>query len=658
MLNKAQQYLKQFFGYDSFRPGQEKIISSILDRKDTLGIMPTGGGKSICYEIPALCFSGLTVVISPLISLMKDQIDQLSAIRYPAAMLNSTVDYPNQVVIKQAIEDRRIKLLYLTPERFANPRFTEWLKRQSVSLFCVDEAHCISEWGHDFRVEYRRLANVISELDNPPVLALTATATAEVKDDIIKSLRMTKPNVFISGFNRDNLTYHIMEADNSEDKDDMLIRYLETATVPGIIYVSSVKAGNNLYYKLAQALPQKKIGLYHGSLQPHQRKGVQEAFLNDQVEILIATNAFGMGVNKTNIRFVVHYNIPGTIESYYQETGRAGRDGLMSECLLLYMKGDERIQEYFIESKNPTISDMRTLLAELVKLNKLGNIYKDDIPKMIDDRKINSFKLDSAYKQLLMLHFIEENAVFNPSVTITILKDNKDESLVSFFEELRSMAEYNEVSVNMGYLCRRCDSTEKQILNMLDRLQKNKTIRYVYVRPGQIVSILKDTISDQDADAYIKHTREKTAKDTAKFRAVVRYATDHTQCRRKYLLGYFGEQYTETNCGKCDVCLGSRRQTAPLEITDLHKSILRFFWMNEKKIGRRNAVRIMCGAYDCDPKYRSWDEFAMLKGTSPERVESIISQLLKHQLLASTAGQYPVIYVTDRGLNEIKKKKW
>lgn len=337
--------LKTHFGFSEFRPLQEPIIRSILDKKDTVVLMPTGGGKSLCYQLPALIFEGITLVVSPLIALMKDQVDALQANGISAAFLNSTLDLQEMNDRIEAVRQGKIKILYVAPERLALPHFREFLQDIPLSLVAIDEAHCISEWGHDFRPDYRNLKSLRSDFAHVPIVALTATATERVRNDIIRELHLENPQVFFSTFNRENLHYAVVPKQDAFEK---LTHFLyKHKNESAIIYCFSRKDTE----ELAQDL--KKIGLkalpYHAGLEHDLRRSTQEKFIRDEVPIIVATIAFGMGIDKPNVRLIVHYDLPKSIEGYYQETGRAGRDGIRSECILFYSSADVRKHKFFID---------------------------------------------------------------------------------------------------------------------------------------------------------------------------------------------------------------------------------------------------------------------------------------------------------------------
>lgn len=339
--------LKTIFGYDEFRPLQEECIDGVMAKRDTVMIMPTGGGKSLCYQIPALMFDGLTIVISPLISLMKDQVNQLQALGVEADVLNSSLSYGEYLHNRERIETGVTKILFLAPETLFKPETIQLVNSRTVECIAVDEAHCISEWGHDFRPEYRQIKELRAYFPQAVYLAVTATATQRVRQDIVSNLDLHEPAVLQASFNRENLFYEVIPKARATDQVlDFLGRFKDQS---GIIYCFSRKAVDSLAADLKQfgynCLP------YHAGLTPEERRKNQELFIRDDVPIIVATIAFGMGINKPNVRFVIHHDLPKNIESYYQETGRAGRDGLPAHCLLLFSHGDIGKINYFIDQK-------------------------------------------------------------------------------------------------------------------------------------------------------------------------------------------------------------------------------------------------------------------------------------------------------------------
>ncbi len=338
--------LKRYFGYDAFRPLQREIITSVLDRHDTLVLMPTGGGKSLCYQLPALRFEGLTLVVSPLVALMKDQVDSLRANGIAAAFINSTLSYEEIGHVRARVQRNAVKILYVAPERLALPGFRDFLARLHISLVAVDEAHCISMWGHEFRPDYRTLVDLRGLLPGVPFIALTATATEQVRRDVAEQLELTQPREFVASFNRANLTYTVRPKRRRaiDALADLLHKHRGESC---IVYCFSRKTTEDVAASLSamglSALP------YHAGLDPALRSETQEKFIRDDALVIVATIAFGMGIDKPDVRLVVHYDLPKSLEGYYQETGRAGRDGLPSECVLFYSHGDKRKQDFFID---------------------------------------------------------------------------------------------------------------------------------------------------------------------------------------------------------------------------------------------------------------------------------------------------------------------
>ncbi len=371
-LNDAQSALERHFGFSRFREGQADVIGAVLAGQDVIVVMPTGGGKSLCYQLPALLFPGVTLVISPLIALMKDQVDALNARGIPATYINSSLAYDDVTARLRGMARGDYRLVYVAPERFRNARFVESLKGCEISLFAVDEAHCISQWGHDFRPDYLRLREAAEAIGRPQIIALTATATPQVRSDIAKQLGLKQPSPFIAGFDRHNLTLRVEPWKKENERLTLAYQIIKRAKGTGIIYCSTRKAVDDVAGKLQRL--GLTVGAYHAGLDEAKRSRMQDYFMAGDLNAIVATNAFGMGVDKPDLRFVTHYNLPGSIEAYYQEVGRAGRDGLPSICTLLFNYVDTRTHEFFIEGSYPPRGVIEQVYSCLLS-QKLETVY-------------------------------------------------------------------------------------------------------------------------------------------------------------------------------------------------------------------------------------------------------------------------------------------
>lgn len=475
--------LHKYYGYTSFRKGQENIITSIINKEDVLAIMPTGGGKSICYQVPALCLEGITIVISPLISLMKDQVDALKTMGIKARLINSSLSNSEYSEVLEEIENDECKIIYIAPERLDSMEFVNIIRGKNISQVAIDEAHCVSQWGHDFRVSYKKIPYFINRLDKRPIVtAFTATASNEVREDIINILNLHNPAVYITGFDRENLSINIVK---SSSKNKYTLDYVENhKNESGIIYASTRKEVETIYEGLLKR--NYSVAKYHAGLSNEARKEYQENFINDDIKIMVATNAFGMGIDKPNIRWVLHYNMPQSIENYYQEIGRAGRDGEDSECVLLFSPGDVHTQKYLVEVgiENPERKRVQyKKLQQMVDLvysntcyrknilNYFGEIFLDDcnncsnclnegevVDKTLDAQKVISCiaRMKRSFGATMIIDVLRGSKNkkvldlgFDTLTTYGIMKNYSNEDLKTFINTLVSHG-FLDVVENIG----------------------------------------------------------------------------------------------------------------------------------------------------------------------------------------------------------------
>lgn len=414
--------LEKHFGFREFKPGQEAVVSSLLSGQDCLAVMPTGGGKSLCYQLPAMVMEGVTIVVSPLIALMKDQVDALLRKGIPATMINSTLTGEEQSDRLRDLAGGKFKLVYVAPERFRSSQFLHALKQVPIALFAVDEAHCLSQWGHDFRPDYLRLSEAVAALDYPQTAAFTATATPEVQKDILEVLKLRDPLISISGFERPNLSLNVILCEGHREKYDRLQRLVDEHKT-GIIYCATRKRVEEVSASLAGM--GVKLIAYHGGMEDKDREWAQNVFLDRSYDVAVATNAFGMGIDRSDVRFVAHFDVPGSIEAYYQEAGRAGRDGEPSECELLFNYADTRTQEFFIDGNNPGLDIILDVYAAMRRLCGSANdavaVPIREIAEIVNVK--NTMQVGSALSHLVRAGYLERFDIPGERARGTRLRD-------------------------------------------------------------------------------------------------------------------------------------------------------------------------------------------------------------------------------------------
>jgi ATP-dependent DNA helicase RecQ len=597
-LTDAVASLRQHFGFEDFREGQREVIGSILEGKDAVVVMPTGSGKSLCYQLPAMILEGVTLVVSPLIALMKDQVDALQARGLPATFINSSISEQEQHARIDSLKRREHKLVYIAPERFRSSRFNAALQQIPISLFAVDEAHCISTWGHDFRPDYLRLRNVIKSLDKVQTLALTATATPYVRSDIVQQLGLNRPQTFVSGFDRPNLSIEVLHTQREREKIARIRSLARATSGSGIIYASTRKAVEQVGAKL-KALD-LKVSEYHGGMSDAMRVRAQDDFMSGRTQMIVATNAFGMGIDKPDIRFVVHYQMPGSIEAYYQEIGRAGRDGLPSTCVLCFNYADKNTHDFFIEGSYPDIS----------------------VIKQVYD-----------------------------SLAGTELKRIE----LSTTEIARRAGETNEMAVQSAlYMLERAGHIQRTApaLNRGGRgAQQGRSIIMLDTEPATKLRLDPMEVS------------RRGELERRKLRAIIDFCyTD--RCFRAHILNYFGDRKSERLCGTCSNCEPVSDAPAPaMPIDDPPRELTADELLRVRKIlacakrmngrfGKKLLISTLRGSIAkqvLTAKLNELSTYGLLKDMANDELESYIDALVDARCLKVKPGAYPTISTTDLG---------
>ncbi|MDP4281948.1 MAG: ATP-dependent DNA helicase RecQ [Bacteroidota bacterium] len=561
-----QQILLKYWGYSSFRPLQEEIIESVLEGHDTLALLPTGGGKSITFQVPALVQEGICIVISPLISLMQDQVENLKRKGIKAVAIYSGM---HQREIEIALNNCRFgefKLLYVSPERLTTPMFRDAVKRMKVSLLAVDEAHCISQWGYDFRPPYLQIAEIKELLPNVPILALTATATPRVIEDIQEKLGFRNGNFFRKSFERNNLTYFVF---HEEDKNARILKIIRTIKGSGIIYARNRRQTK----EIAAFLAKQKIRatFYHAGLDPKEREKRQNAWMKEDYQVIVATNAFGMGIDKPNVRYVIHVNLPDSIEAYFQEAGRAGRDEKTAYAVLLYTNADLQDLRHNLSLTFPELSVIRNIyeclgnffgipigcgsdlsfdfdaalfseryrFPQIVTLSALKLLEKEGYILLSEAMHTPSRICIKCDKESLY-RFQVENAFFDPFIKVIL------RSYSGVFSEFVPIIEED--------LAKKNQLPPAEVINMLTRLEKEGVLNYIPRSDNPRIVYTENRIDIKNLFLSPETYRNRLKDATERIDAMIRYAKSSHQCRSQALLAYFGETDTH-RCGRCDVCI-------------------------------------------------------------------------------------------------------
>ena len=569
--------LKIHFNYDFFRPGQEKAIDAILNGRHSITVLPTGGGKSLIFQLPSLVLDGITLVVSPLIALMKDQVDSMERVGIPATFINSSVSLSETRERLLKIKEGAYRLVYVAPERFYNQSFLAELKNIKVSLFAIDEAHCISQWGHDFRPSYLRLKEAIKYCGSPAVAALTATAPPEVRADIARQLGLSEYESIISGFSRPNLHFAAVLASNSRKLEYILDAVRSQEGGSGIIYVGTRSKADEIVEFLSDY--DVAAVAYHAGMDNDSRDWVQEQFMQGKAQVVVATNAFGLGINKKNIRFVIHHDLPGTIEAYYQEAGRAGRDGLDSYCLLFYSPSDRYLQEFFISGDNPSpnlIKEIYRFLLEAQESNPDGEnsvlITYAELAKRLSE-PAPEMAIGTAIKILEKDAYVSRPNERTANTFIKLIR-SWDETLgaisprakvqLAVAEKLRQRFS-GEIENGWQFIAEEAAivlQIKKDMLNRaIKKMAEQGLIEYRPPFKGTEIRILK-FVDPEDLSLDFKALELKSERARNKLDEMESYVYS-SLCRQQYILKYFGEQ-DAPKCGRCDNCLkknkGEERQ--------------------------------------------------------------------------------------------------
>jgi ATP-dependent DNA helicase RecQ len=568
VLAKAREELKRHFGFDQFREGQGEVIQAVLEGRDSMVVMPTGGGKSLCYQLPALMIDGVTLVVSPLIALMKDQVDALASRGIAATFINSSLSFAETSQRLAAVRQGRCKLLYVAPERFRSEAFTKAIAEANVKLLAVDEAHCISHWGHDFRPDYLKLKDASERLGRPQTLALTATATPRVRDDIKRQLSLGDARIFIAGFDRPNLALRVLHPGTEKEKLAALKQIISGSPGSGIVYTATRRSVEQLTAKLKMAGLQAEA--YHAGMNEAERTRAQESFMSGRSRAIVATNAFGMGIDKPDIRFVVHYHLPGSIEAYYQEIGRAGRDGLPAECALLFNYADTRTQQFFIDGNHPSPDLIESVYRVIYSMGADAvEITAGEIASQLGTK--NDMSVRSALQVLEKAGHVALGRAAGSRVAVSMTK-SLDDALAALPGEsieaellrdlilVRDVNDRGPTEISLGSVGADIAASEAQVLRALNLLATRGVMSYRNVYSGHGVGLL-DAAPAAELRIDRKELATRAAAEQGKLRRMIEYCY-HKGCLRRFILSYFGDPKQLSRCGSCSSCAPDWRPPA------------------------------------------------------------------------------------------------
>ncbi len=651
---EAQEGLVRHFGLSGFRPGQAEVISSVLSGRNTVVVMPTGAGKSLCYQLPAMLLPGVTLVVSPLIALMKDQVEQLSARGLPATFINSSLTELERAERMKRLRAREYKLVYVAPERFRSSSFLEALGEVGVDLLAVDEAHCISQWGHDFRPDYAQLGQVRKRLRPPRTVALTATATPEVREDIIRVLLMKEPQVFAQGFDRPNLFLEVMSVSGDEEKRQACTQ-LAAQGGSGIIYCATRKASEGMH----SALRERGVNavLYHAGMEDEARRRAQEEFMAAKEAVVVATNAFGMGIDKPDIRFVAHANIPKAVEAYYQEIGRAGRDGQPATTVLLFNHADVYTQERLIEGNHPSevvLGDIWNALRTVPEFNKGVGVLAGMVGA-------SEFEVSAALRIFEREGKIERGGRGEGEygLTLTEKASATHPHAADARRLLQSLLETFPVgrmnTTELPILARRTGLGEEEVRHALGLLEKTGAVKVRKPFSGRTIRALEQ-VPFRELGVDLNRVREQERRALLQLKRMTDYAYTR-RCRRAFILGYFGQMDLEDKCGHCDVCAGSQMprlapvarpasvpgkpenysELAATELRRWRKALAKDLEIPPFIIFNDATLLGLAAALPTDR-----DAFLSVKGTGESRWERFGPKVVEICLMARAAGHEPV----------------